>query len=212
MSSMALERWRGERGAVLDELQQAHHAVGGHERGRRTQTQSINEALLLRLAAEFQGFCRELHAEGVEAFRTRLAVSNAAVATVVSGVLSRNLKLDRGNAGPGELGEDFLRFGLDLWPALRAADSRTAQRHGALDGLMFARNAVVHADTKKLADLERQGVKLNLEMFRRGRSKLNALAGTMDRVVGRHIGQLFDEPPARWREGKASCDEAPCSG
>lgn len=195
MPSKAVKRWRGDRAAVLGELEQAHRVVGGHGRGRRTQTQSINEALLLRLAAEFQGFCRELHAEAVEEFRVRLATINANVARVVSSTLSRSLKLNRGNAGPGALGEDFGRFDMQLWPDLNAADSRSKQRHSALERLMAVRNAIAHADAKGLSELENAGIRLNLNMFTDARSKLNALAGTMDTVVGRHVGELFHEPP-----------------
>jgi hypothetical protein len=53
--------WRKERSERLDELLHAHQSVGGPSRGRRWRTATLNEALLLRLAAEFQGFARDLH-------------------------------------------------------------------------------------------------------------------------------------------------------
>lgn len=195
MPSVALTRWRGERAAVLNELEQAHHAVGGRGRGRRTQTQSINEALLLRLAAEFQGFCRDLHAEGVEAFRVRLATTHPAVSVAVSATLGRTLRLDHGNPGPKELRRDFSRFGVELFDELTAANSRSAVRLVALKDLMEMRNAIAHADTQGLAALAQRGIRLNLNTFRNTRSKLSVLAGTLDMVIGRHIGQLFSEPP-----------------
>jgi hypothetical protein len=61
VASKALALWRTERTRHLDELLGAHRLVGGTGRGRRWRTSALNEALVLRLAAEFQGFARDLH-------------------------------------------------------------------------------------------------------------------------------------------------------
>ena len=67
MSSISLRRWRTSSGAAaLDEIAQAHAAIGGTARGRRYTTQQINRAYAMLLAAEFQGFCRELHSECID--------------------------------------------------------------------------------------------------------------------------------------------------
>jgi hypothetical protein len=63
MTSVALQAWRSTRANRLDRLQSAHTAIGGSGPGRRWLTEELNHALILRLAAEFQGFARELHDE-----------------------------------------------------------------------------------------------------------------------------------------------------
>jgi hypothetical protein len=55
-------------------------------------------------------------------------------------------KLDSGNPNPGNLGSDFARFGLQLWPVLRALSRHTAARQRALDELNLWRNAIAHND------------------------------------------------------------------
>jgi hypothetical protein len=63
MTSVALNAWRSTRAGRLDRLRSAHTAIGGSGRGRRWVTEELNHALVLRLAAEFQGFARDLHEE-----------------------------------------------------------------------------------------------------------------------------------------------------
>jgi hypothetical protein len=65
MVSAALSEWRSRRDAKLRNLLDAHIAVGGSGAGRRWATEELNHALVLRLASEFQGFCRDLHEEAV---------------------------------------------------------------------------------------------------------------------------------------------------
>lgn len=65
MPSRALAEWRGRRSDELDELLAAHAAVGGTGRGRRYATEQVNRAYALAVAAQFQGFCRDLHSEAV---------------------------------------------------------------------------------------------------------------------------------------------------
>ncbi len=61
--SPPLTRWRTIGRAEIDELINAHRAVGGSGPGRRTATWQINHALVVQLAAQFQRYCRDLHDE-----------------------------------------------------------------------------------------------------------------------------------------------------
>ena len=55
----------GERPAppILDEIDAAHAAVRGPVQGRRAATLRLTHAYVLLLSAQFQRFCRDLHAE-----------------------------------------------------------------------------------------------------------------------------------------------------
>ncbi len=70
--------WRKERGERLDALLDAHLHIGGAAQGRRWRTAVHSEALLLRLAAEFQGFARDLHEQACDVFASWVAPSNPA--------------------------------------------------------------------------------------------------------------------------------------
>jgi hypothetical protein len=84
--------------------------------------------LVITLAAEFQGFARDLHDDGTSALLSGSEDGVPIPATLVAVVrplLSSNRRIDRGNADPSALGEDFGRFGLSWWMALTALDPRT---------------------------------------------------------------------------------------
>src|SRR2546430_14989733 len=112
MSSLALGDWLGRRAAALDEIEHAHRSVGGTGPGRRYLTQQINQAYVVLLSSQFQGFCRDLHAE----------CADHLVAPVVSPVLLAayrdNLlfgrKLDTGNPNRGNIGSDFKPLGVSF--------------------------------------------------------------------------------------------------
>jgi hypothetical protein len=83
----------------------------------------LNDALILRLAAEFQGFARDLHDLACDHLASWAAPTSAAVESVIRNRLREGRDLDRGNAHPGVVGKDFERFGFELWPALANRDS-----------------------------------------------------------------------------------------
>jgi hypothetical protein len=58
MSSKALQRWQEEQRTKLDQVENAHRAIGGTRPGRRYLTQ-INHAYIVMLAAQWQDFCRQ---------------------------------------------------------------------------------------------------------------------------------------------------------
>jgi hypothetical protein len=75
MPSNSPRKWSGERSDALDEIQNAHAMVGGTDRGRRYATQQINYAYAALLSSQFQGFCRDLHSECIDAPRRRAVVT-----------------------------------------------------------------------------------------------------------------------------------------
>src|SRR2546423_7059503 len=107
MPSTSHREWTAARSDALNEMAQAHAAVGGTQRGRRYATQQINRAYAILLASQFQGFCRDLHSECVDHLVNSLAPNT--LQSIVRAEFTLNRQLDRGNAQPGSIGSDFGR-------------------------------------------------------------------------------------------------------
>ncbi|WP_432558841.1 hypothetical protein [Granulicoccus sp. GXG6511] len=169
--------------------------MAGRGPGRRWITTEINHALILRLASEFQGFCRDLHEESIEAFiGSGLPVPDP-INSVVRASLETGRKIDSGNATWANIVTDFQRFGLSLKAELQ--QSRPGRYSGwvtVMDRLNKARNAIAHDDRVKLAEChERQP--LTLQTFRRWRSTLNEVVRSLDRLVGAYLKHLTGTNP-----------------
>jgi len=195
--STALLRYDHERRARLEELVAAHRLVGGPGRGRRWRTQQLNNALVLRLAAEFQGFSRDLHDLSARTFASWAAGGNTSVESALDKLLVEGRQLDRGNANPGSLGSDFGRLGFTLWPALTQRDPMTPDQQAALDLLNRARNAIAHYNEGELAAVRKTGASITLRGFRRWQRDLDRLAVNLDAEVASQLGRLFQQP-APW--------------
>ncbi len=191
MPSSALTSWRKRRNERLDDLLRAHRSVGGSARGRRWRTTTLNEALLLRLAAEFQGFARDLHPDACDVFAEWTAPSNPTLRQVVRARLIEGRELERGNAHPGSIGADFGRLGFDVWPALAVRDGRTAAHNRSLERLNDVRNGLAHANEAKLAKLRAEGVTFALGTYRKWRRDLDILADNLDAETAAQLGRLF---------------------
>jgi hypothetical protein len=144
MPSTAWHEWDTTRTAELDEIEAAHAAVGGTGRGRRYATEQINHAYAVLLAAQFQGFCRDLHSECVEHLVRVLTLPEMQL--VLRAALLLNRSLDRGNANAGAIGADFGRITRPFWEQVYAEDPRNRRRRAALDDLNVWRNAIAHQD------------------------------------------------------------------
>src|SRR5580700_2423715 len=121
MPSNSLRHWQDVCCIRLDEIVEAHRAVGGTGRGRRYATEQVNHAYAVLLAAQFQGFCRDLHSECV-AYLASVVATHPALRDVLQDEFNLGRQLDRGNAQSGSLGADFGRLGIDFWPELEAYD------------------------------------------------------------------------------------------
>src|SRR5262245_57515056 len=113
MPSTSYQEWTNRRSRALDEMAQAHVAVGGSQRGRRYATQQINRSYAVLLASHFQGFCRDLHSECVDHLTN--ALLPAVLQPIVRAEFTLNRQLDSRNAQPGSIGSDFDRLGVDFW-------------------------------------------------------------------------------------------------
>lgn len=130
MGSKSLHDWYDEASAAFDEIENAHRAVGGEERGRRFVTQQLNYAYVTLLAARFQGFARALHTQTADVIAT--GSPSIDYELLLQESLTHNRALDRRNAHPDAIAEDFGRFGLDLWVEVEAKDRRNVDRRQQL--------------------------------------------------------------------------------
>jgi len=189
--STAHVAWFGDRHARIDQLLRAHRTVGGGGPGRPRHTEQLNWALTLRLAGEFQGFGRELHDVAVDHLVAVVAGGNSGLANVLRAGMTTRRQLDRGNATPQTLEEDYRRLGLWLWPDLQAANRRAPAWRANLTALNDARNAVAHANESQLLALRARGYPMTLDTVRRWETSLDGLVRTMDHVVGAYLGRVL---------------------
>src|SRR6185312_13723742 len=80
------------------------------------------------------------------------------------------LAMRRGNAGPGNIGNDFDRLGVSLWRDLYSMDGRNRVRNIKLDNLNKWRNAIAHDDFR------------NAQVFPNG-SRTGAPVGESERLA-----------------------------
>lgn len=78
MPSRALGRWNTAARGRLDEIEQAHRAVGGGGLGHRIGTLQIDHAYAGLLSSHFQGFCRDLRSEVIDHLSSRMSEPLAA--------------------------------------------------------------------------------------------------------------------------------------
>lgn len=195
MPSPALAKWHRDRTKRIEELLNAHRKTeGGNKRGRRRTTEQLNWALILRLAAEFQGFAWELHGDAARRFAAHAAPGNRRLESILRTNIERGARLSTGNVHSDALAHDFKRIGLQLWSKLEQVDARNSERRVKLDKLNLARNAIAHDNREKFAQLRNDGYTLGLADAKRWRSALNVLAGDMDRVVDEQLRVVFREP------------------
>lgn len=192
-TSLSLDIWRGSRARRLDELEAAHQSIGGLGRGRRFATQQLNRVYAVLVAAQFQGFCTDLHVERVAAIVRGIPPSISGLATVN---FRSGLAMRRGNAGPGNMGNDFERLGVSLWPELYRMDARNRNRNAMLETLNKWRNAIAHDDFEDVrAFPQRRQTVLRLSAVRAWRSARNQIASDMDTSMRNYLTNLLGVTP-----------------
>jgi hypothetical protein len=190
MPSSSYRRWIKAQASGLDQMENAHSSVGGTARGRRSATDQINQAYAILLASQFQGFCRDLHSESASYLIDVLQPSS--MRPIVRAELTRDRKLDRGNANPGNLGSDFNRLGLDFWDEVKTLSARNSARNRTLEMLNEWRNAIAHQhfDPSKL-----RTSRLGLAQVRIWRKVCNGLARDFDIVMRNHVSSVTGSSP-----------------
>jgi hypothetical protein len=184
MASISLRDWQGVRSARISRLVRAHALVGGHY-ARRPPTLELKHAIVMRMASEFQGFCKDLHDEAAEAIAAALAPGDQKQQELIEFACTEDRRLNSGNARPEVLRQDFGRLQVDMWPGLTQNFGVQAQ----------ARNCLAHDDTGKLSHLQSGGWPITMVTIRDWRKSLDALATGMDVVVSERLAlRLYYRP------------------
>ncbi|MGX7678278.1 hypothetical protein ACSMXN_05215 [Jatrophihabitans sp. DSM 45814] len=189
MPSIALRSWETDRRSRVDELFGAHATVGGTGPGRRTATKQINWALTLCLAAEFQGYVRDLHDEATDVFIDRSRAPTAAVESVLTNLLTLNRQISVKNATASTLQQDFARFGFKVLDEVRVRYVRGARWLAALDAINGARNGIAHSDHDKIL-IAAGGKPITLSAVKNWDATLRALARAIDRVTAEKLAAI----------------------
>ncbi|HEY7117255.1 MAG TPA: hypothetical protein VH475_11745 [Tepidisphaeraceae bacterium] len=190
MASTSLRRWRGERSAALNEIEAAHRSVGGGGRGRRYATEQINHAYAVLLSSQFQGFCRDLHSEAAEFVAS--SSNPASARDLIRAAMTQFRTLDRGNPNPGNVGQDFNRFGILFWEEVRNRDVRSITWQDRLEELNRWRNAIAHQHFDRAMLAERP---LRLDRVREWRRACSGIAQVFDAVLRTRLTSLFGLSP-----------------
>lgn len=149
--------------------------------------------MIIRVASEFQAFCRDLYVEGVSAVASTL--TDPGMSNLLSIQMTTGLALNRGNAQRSSLGADFSRFNFKLWDAIEGRwPTRGPQLSASLELLNDARNALAHQDPAKLAQV-RSKTTLTMSDARKWRTNMDELAKKLDTVVGDAVKGLTGAAP-----------------
>jgi|GEM_PF-2853156 len=153
-------------------------------------TQQVNEALVLRIVTEFQGYVRDL--------------LDLAVATVVYGsgatrhratlasAISSDRWIDRGNPHLDAVRKDAARLGIaSLGSQLLVKNPKHDGDARLLKELVELRNALAHDDRDKLRRLSRRGIRPTIGYVNVSQACLDRHARALDRVVWDHLKGLF---------------------
>ncbi|MSP55958.1 MAG: hypothetical protein EXR69_10200 [Myxococcales bacterium] len=195
MPSNSLLRWQAGARSQLDEIVSAHAAVAASTPGGHAATEQVIQAYAMLLSSHFQRFCRDLHSEAIE--HVCAEVPTVWVQWMLRARLIEGRKLDTGNPNPGNIGSDFKRFGLELWPSMVALNAHTAGQKLLLEQLNRWRNAIAHQDFTSPTDLDLGAGRVDLRLadVDAWRAACAQLAATMDAAVGAWLAGLAGRPP-----------------
>jgi hypothetical protein len=192
MPSKSLIRWRSQGRNALDQIQNAHAAVGGSLRGRRYATLHINHAYLVLVSSHFQRFCRDLHTESIDCLCGQ-GTSPDPRRDVLRIALNLNRQLDARNPTPSAIGADFNRFNLNFWSVVKSQSPVYNEiRQQSLEQMNKWRNAIAHQDFASHG-LRPEG--LTLTMVRNFRKACDQLAGRFDAVLAAHLATMTGVAP-----------------
>lgn len=180
---------------MLDLYGLCEEATAERTKTRPAAVEQLRRMLVVALAAEWQGFARDLFYDGVEAVTATIARHEIEpVAEMIWMSLTRRRRLDRGNADQSALSEDFRQIGLyELWSRLDERTTDGRELRGVLTDVMNARNAVAHGSESQMNVLEREGVTIDVGAVRRWHDSLDRLAAMLDIIVTDHVDTLVGE-------------------
>lgn len=190
MASPAYEEWAGVRQDRIAELFRAHAAAAAQGEA----TEQLEWALVIRLAAEFQGYVRALHSAVAHALVGRLR-EREPLARVLRAALTNGRWLDRGNATKDTIAKDFGRFAINPLGAVVTSYAGGAAWADALRTLNDVRNRIAHGDTAAIA--EAAGGPVDADRVRRWYAALRELAAALDAVTANAVATTTGGP-APW--------------
>jgi hypothetical protein len=195
MPSSATRYWRDFQLSALDQLEQAHSAIGGSGPGRRFRTEQINGAYIILLASQFQMFCRNLHSEAAAAMAS--VIADPQLRDAVIAAMTQGRWLDRGNADARTIGRDFARLKMALWAQVEALDTRNHGRRARLRQLNIWRNGFAHQDFdfSREDQLATTGTRPTLPFVRIWRRACDNLVDEFDFAVAGHLTTLTGMTP-----------------
>lgn len=192
-TATAIERWRSERAARMDDLF-GLHADAATVQARPAAVEQLRLMLVVALAAEWQGFARDLHEDAVDRIVAAMEGQPASLATLLRVSLLSRRRLDRGNADQSALNDDFRRLGLsELWATLDERSADAARWRAVLADVMAARNAVAHGSDSQLDALDARGVTIDADTVRQWQATLDELAALLHALVTEQISTLIGE-------------------
>lgn len=193
MPSVALSSWQTKRAARLDQLKDAHTLLSGSA-GANVSLEAIDWSRILVLAAEFQGFARELHDEASEFLASAVARGDQKYFEIVRNNLTISRSLDAVNAKPASVAADFQRLGIsDLWEDIEKSSPDGARWHSQLGILNKARNAVAHGNPAMLNSLS--GIMVNTVTIVSWRSACDGVCELMDGILMNYLKDTTGRVP-----------------
>ncbi len=193
MPSVARSTWTTSRAARLNQLAEAHRLLRRDNRSNTAPLEAVNWSMILVLAAEFQGFARELHDEAAEFLAGSMAQGDQSYFEIIRNNLTVKRELDSVNAKPSSLSADFSRLGVsDLWNDIETANPSGAQWHTQLGVLNAARNAIAHHNPGKLRIL---GAAINANTTRSWRAACNGVSLQMDMALNDYLTRTTGRRP-----------------
>jgi hypothetical protein len=191
MPPNSLLQWQGDRLPRLDFVDAQVTAI---TTANPPNPQLIDENLrgyVMLISAHFQGFCRDLHTECVQ------AVANAVPAPMLlifQTLCGRDLELDGANARYASIKADFERFGFDLTIALRADPVTRPLNDGLItriNHLNAWRNYAAHHN--KLPP--EHGGPFTLATIQTWKNSCNDLATVLDGVMYNQLSTVTGKTP-----------------
>lgn len=142
--------------------------------------------LYVALAAEFQGFCRDLYIECVEDFLDQMVMAPSGLSAALSMTLRNDLALNRHNASAATVAQDFRALGLSPWESVQRRYAKDyPDWRAALDSVNAVRNAVAHSNAETVEEFAVDGKLTNATWA-------GCLNGTDNLVVALHAATAAD--------------------
>ena len=189
MASKSLMAWRTDAWSAFDELEERSSSGRQSEAGQAVPDAAAELFIHDVALRAFQGFVRALHTQTLDVIAD--GTHNETYRTLLRESLAQSRALDRHNAQPNSIEDDFSRFGLDIWSHVDRERSGNDERRKKLWALITWRNAIAHDEIDaKLARGALNPVTVSLGTCRSWRSALNVLSASLDKVTADHCQTL----------------------